>query len=117
MILGKNAIARGLKFDETWKFDFYDGQLAFDALKLGLKVGVEPIACVHESAGYGVNSHLSQYMNDQLKFIEKNLKKSEKHLSFAADNGKFMCKGNETPLHQQTKEVKYYEHYYEQQDG
>lgn len=75
LILGKNAIANGLKFDETWKFDFYDGQLAFDALKLGLKVGVEPIACVHESAGYGVNSHLNQYMNDQLKFIEKNLKK------------------------------------------
>ena len=75
LILGKNAIAKGLKFEETWKFDFYDGQLAFDALKLGLKVGVEPIACVHESAGYGVNSHINQYMNDQLKFIEKNLKK------------------------------------------
>jgi hypothetical protein len=42
-----------LKFNEKFKFDFYDVALCMDAFKLGLNVGVEAILLTHDSIGKG----------------------------------------------------------------
>lgn len=71
LTMNKRAIDKGLRFCPQYTFDHYDGDFTFTALKLGLKVGVEPIACVHESAGQGVANHIEQYMDSQRFFIAK----------------------------------------------
>ena len=71
LITNKKAIDTGLRFDQMFIFDHYDGDFTFRAVQLGLNVGVEPIACYHESAGQGMMAHLEQYMDSQRKFIKK----------------------------------------------
>lgn len=71
LIMNKKAIDKGLRFDPQFTFDHYDGDFTFRARQLGLNVGVEPIACYHESAGQGVGTHIEQYMDSQRRFIEK----------------------------------------------
>ena len=71
LIMNKKAIDKGLRFDPMFIFDHYDGDFTFTARQLGLNVGVEPIACYHESAGQGIMAHLEQYMDSQRRFIEK----------------------------------------------
>ena len=71
LTMNKRAIDKGLRFDTQFTFDHYDGDFTFRAGQLGLKVGVEPIACCHESAGQGVGNHMEQYMDSQRRFIEK----------------------------------------------
>lgn len=71
LTMNKRAIDKGLRFDTQFTFDHYDGDFTFRARQLGLKVGVEPIACCHESAGQGVGNHIEQYMDSQRRFIEK----------------------------------------------
>ena len=71
LIMNKKAIDNGLRFDPMFTFDHYDGDFTFRARQLGLNVGVEPIACYHESAGQGVGTHIEQYMDSQRRFIEK----------------------------------------------
>lgn len=71
LTMNKLAIDKGLRFSTQFTFDHYDGDFAFTARKLGLKVGVEPIACCHESAGQGVANHIEQYMDSQRFFIAK----------------------------------------------
>ena len=71
LIMNKKAIDKGLRFDPMFIFDHYDGDFTFTARQLGLNVGVEPIACYHESAGQGMMAHKEQYMDSQRRFIEK----------------------------------------------
>ena len=71
LIMNRNAIDKGLRFDPMFIFDHYDGDFTFRARQLGLNVGVEPIACYHESAGQGMMAHKEQYMDSQIRFIEK----------------------------------------------
>ena len=71
LIMNRNAIDKGLRFDPMFIFDHYDGDFSFTARQLWLNVGVEPIACYHESAGQGIMAHLEQYMDSQRIFIEK----------------------------------------------
>lgn len=94
LTMNKRAIDKGLRFSTCFTFDHYDGDFTFTALKLGLKVGVEPIACCHESAGQGVANHIEQYMDSQRFFIarwfpEKNQKNLKHRRSFAAIPSKF----------------------------
>ena len=71
LTMNKRAIDKGLRFSPCFTIDHYDGDIAFTALKLGLKVGVEPIACCHESSGQGVANHIEHYMDSQRFFIAK----------------------------------------------
>ena len=51
---GLEAFRSGaLKFNEKFKFDFYDVAFCMDAFKLGLNVGVEAILITHGSVGKG----------------------------------------------------------------
>lgn len=71
LIMNRNAIDKGLRLDEQFKFDHYDLDLCFQARKIGLSVGTAPIMCIHESMGQGMMQHVEKYMDSQIKFIEK----------------------------------------------
>lgn len=76
LIMNKKAIEAGLRFDEQFTFDFYDGSLCFDARKLGLSVGTAPILATHQSMGQGMMGHKEAYLDAQRRFVEKYFKKS-----------------------------------------
>ena len=78
LILNKKAIEAGLRFDEQFTFDFYDGDLCFSARKMGLSVGTAPILATHQSMGQGMMGHKEAYLDAQRRFVEKFFKKSEK---------------------------------------
>lgn len=69
LIMNRNAIDKGLRFDPMFIFDHYDGDFTFRARQLGLNVGVEPISCYHESAGQGMMAHKEEYLESQRRFI------------------------------------------------
>jgi len=71
LIMGKKAIGSGLRFDEQFDFDFYDGDICFSARKLGLKVGTAPILSTHASMGQGMMGHKEKYIESQKKFVKK----------------------------------------------
>lgn len=75
LILSKKAVNSGLRYDEDFQFDFYDGSLCFRALDLGLSVGTAPILATHESCGQGMMAHKGQYLQAQKHFIQKYLQK------------------------------------------
>lgn len=71
LILNKKAIEAGLRFDCSFTFDHYDGDLCLTARKLGLEVGTAPILATHMSCGQGMMAHKEQYMDSQRRFIDK----------------------------------------------
>lgn len=75
LIMNRKAIEQGLRFDEDFDFDFYDGSLCMRARQMGLSVGTAPILATHESCGQGMMAHKDKYMLAQNRFIEKLLKK------------------------------------------
>lgn len=76
LILNKKAIEAGLRFDEQFTFDFYDGDLCFSARKMGLSVGTAPILATHQSMGQGMMGHKEAYLDAQRRFVEKYFGKS-----------------------------------------
>ena len=60
------AIAKGLRFDEQFRFHHYDMDLCMSAYVKGMKVEVLPILCHHSSPGNGFNS--PQFLESQKKF-------------------------------------------------
>ena len=76
LILNKKAIESGLRFDEQFTFDFYDGDICFSARKMGLSVGTAPILATHQSMGQGMMGHKEAYLDAQRRFVEKYFKKS-----------------------------------------
>ena len=48
--------ARGVRFDPSFAFDFYDLDFCRQCEAAGLRLGTWPIAVTHESIGQGVNS-------------------------------------------------------------
>ena len=65
----KHAIDAGLRFDEKFKFHFYDMDVCFSAFVKKLEVGTAPILITHESLGYSVSQ--PQFMESQKTFMEK----------------------------------------------
>lgn len=68
MIFNKKAY-KSIKFDEQFKFDFYDLDVCFSAIKEGLSIGVVPISVTHYSKGEGILK--SSYLLSQNEFIKK----------------------------------------------
>lgn len=73
LILNRKAVKRGLRFDEDFAFDFYDGSLCIRARNLGLEVGTAPILATHLSCGQGMMAHKERYLESQRKFLKKYL--------------------------------------------
>lgn len=71
LVLNRKSIERGLRFDEQFTFDHYDGDMCFTARKLGLEVGTAPILATHLSCGQGMMAHKEQYMDSQRRFLDK----------------------------------------------
>lgn len=63
------AIARGLRFDQAFRFHCYDVDLCLTAWEMGLKTGVEPILVTHDSPGLGFMS--DEFMQAQNLLVEK----------------------------------------------
>lgn len=63
------AIARGLRFDPTFRFHCYDVDLCLTAWEMGLKTGVEPILATHDSPGLGFMSE--EFMQAQQLLVKK----------------------------------------------
>jgi GT2 family glycosyltransferase len=58
-----------IKFDEKFKFDFYDMDFCLTCHKAGLKTGIAPIFIVHESHGEGILK--DSYLETQKMFLER----------------------------------------------
>ena len=69
MCLTKKAMDSGLRFDEQFKFHFYDMDLCFSAYVKGISVGTAPILLTHESLGMSVAQ--PEFMDSQRKFLDK----------------------------------------------
>lgn len=68
MCFGRKAIET-LRFDDQFKFHFYDMDVSFSAYVKGLKVGTAPILLSHNSLGESVAQ--PSYMEMQRKFLDK----------------------------------------------
>lgn len=75
----KQAIDSGLRFDERFKFHFYDMDVCFSAFVKKLEVGTAPILVTHESLGYSVSQ--PQFLESQKMFFEKWFKKKDSQKS------------------------------------
>jgi GT2 family glycosyltransferase len=87
MIFSKVALDNDLlRFDETFKFDFYDMDLCFTANKLGIKIGViHPGKFIHWSVGKGILKQT--YKEAEIKFVKKwNIKDGQDYLSWSSVN-------------------------------
>lgn len=73
MCFTKKAIDEGLRFDESFKFHFYDMDMCFSAFVKGLKIGTAPVLVTHESLGYSVAQ--PQFIESQKIFMKKWFKK------------------------------------------
>lgn len=69
MCFTKNAIDKGLRFDETFEFHFYDMDMCFSAFLKNITVGTSPILVTHESLGYSVTQ--PQFIESQKTFMKK----------------------------------------------
>lgn len=58
-----------LRFDEQFRFDHYDMDLCLQAYQRGMKVGVFPILCAHDSPGNGFKS--LSFLESQKRLCEK----------------------------------------------
>lgn len=65
----RNAVSKGLRFDENFKFHFYDMDVSFEAYVRKLKVGTSAILLTHESLG--TSAAQSSYMDAQRMFLKK----------------------------------------------
>ena len=65
----KKAVDSGLRFDETFKFHFYDMDVCFSAFIKKLSVGTAPMLLTHESVGMSASSN--EFMDSQKKFLSK----------------------------------------------
>ncbi len=68
MCFGRKAIEK-LRFDEKFKFHYYDMDVSMSAYAKGLRVGTAPILLTHNSLGESVVQ--PSYMEMQQIFIEK----------------------------------------------
>lgn len=58
-----------LRFDSQFDFNHYDMDLCLQAYQKGMKVGVLPILCAHDSPGNGFNS--PSFLESQKRLCEK----------------------------------------------
>ena len=65
----KKAITENLRFDEIFKFHYYDMDISFQAYTKHLKTGTCAVLITHESLGESVSQ--SEYMEAQKKFLDK----------------------------------------------
>ena len=72
IIFTRKAVEKGLRWDENFKFHWYDMDICAQAHKLGLRVGTAPILLTHGSVGASVAQ--PQFMEGQRRFVEKWLK-------------------------------------------
>jgi GT2 family glycosyltransferase len=70
----KEVFEAGVRFNESFNFDFYDMSFCLNAREKGFKVGVAPIFCLHHSHGAGIYD--ITYTEAQKKFIEEYKDKS-----------------------------------------
>ena len=54
IVFTRGAVEAGLKWDEQFRFHFYDMDICAQAAKKGLKVGTAPILLTHGSVGASV---------------------------------------------------------------
>lgn len=69
IIFTRKAIESGLRWDECFRFHWYDMDICFSAHRLGLKVGTANLLLTHESVGGSVVQ--SEFLESQRKFIKK----------------------------------------------
>lgn len=87
MIFSKVALDNEqLRFDEQFKFDFYDMDMCFTANKLGVKIGIiHPGKFIHWSVGKGILKQT--YKEAEAKFISKwNIRDGQNYLSWSSVN-------------------------------
>ncbi len=69
LILNKHAVEKGLRFDSSMTFHWYDIALCAEARKLGLNIGTVPVLCTHGSVGASVVQ--PEFMKAQNRFIRR----------------------------------------------
>lgn len=69
IIFTRKAIESGLRWDECFRFHWYDMDICFSAHRLGLKVGTANLLLTHESVGGSVVQ--PEFLESQRKFIKK----------------------------------------------
>lgn len=69
MCFTRNAVDSGLRFDENFRFHFYDMDMCFSAYVMKLKVGTAPVLLMHESLGYSVAQ--PEFLEAQSRFLAK----------------------------------------------
>lgn len=69
MCFTKNAIAKGVRFDNQFDFHFYDIDMCFSAYVKNIKITTAPILLSHESMGYSALQ--PEFMEAQEKFLKK----------------------------------------------
>ena len=69
LCLTRKAVEAGLRFDEQFKFHFYDMDLCFSAYLKNLRCGTAPVLLTHESIGLSVRQ--PEFMEAQKAFMAK----------------------------------------------